>query len=73
MDSVPEYFTRKEEPRKVPRGCYVSWNGNRYSVPWIYAGREALVTEESTLTVQLNSQVIAEHVILRGTGRISRK
>ena len=72
MDSVPGYFTRKEESRKISRDCYVSWNGNRYSVPWIYAGREALVTEESTLKVQVDSHVIAEHEILPGTGRTSR-
>ncbi len=73
MDSVPGYFTRKEESRKVSRDCYVSWSGNRYSVPWIYAGREALVTAESTLRIQVDSRVIAEHEILPGTGRISRK
>ena len=73
MDSVPGYFTRKEETRKVSRDCYVSWKGNRYSVPWIYAGREALVTEESTLRIQVDSHVIAEHEILSGTGRISKK
>ena len=72
MDSVPGYFTRKEETRKVSRDCYVSWKGNRYSVPWIYARREALVTEESTLRIQVDSHVIAEHEILSGTGRISR-
>ena len=69
---MPGYFTRKEETRKVSRDCYVSWNGNRYSVPWKYAGREALVTEESTLKIQVDSHVIAEHEILQGTGRISR-
>ena len=73
VDRAPEYFTRKEETRKVSRDCYVSWNGNRYSVPWIYAGREALVTEESTLKIQVDSHVIAEHDILPGSGRISRK
>ncbi|MHB8397099.1 MAG: IS21 family transposase [Thermoplasmataceae archaeon] len=72
MDSVPGYFTRKEESRKVSRDCYISWKGNRYSVPWIYAGREALVTEESTLKIQVDSRIIAEHDILSGTGRISR-
>ncbi len=73
LDRVPEYFIRKEETRKISRDCYVSWNGNRYSVPWIYAGREALVTEESTLKIHVDSQVIADHDILPGTGRISRK
>ena len=73
LDRVPEYFIRKEETRKISRDCYVSWNGNRYSVPWIYAGREALVTEESTMKIHVDSQVIADHDILPGTGRISRK
>ncbi len=73
VDRTPEYFTRREETRKVSRECYVSWNGNRYSVPWIYAGREALVTEEKTLMIQIGKQVVAEHEILPGTGRISRK
>ena len=45
---------------------------NRYSVPWVCAGREALVTEESTLRVKVDSHIIAEHEILSGTGRISR-
>ena len=73
VNRAPEYFTRKEETRKVCRDCYVSWNSNRYSVPWIYAGREALVTEESTLRIQVDSRIIAEHDILPGTGWISRK
>lgn len=73
VDRVPEYFTRREETRKVSRDCYVSWKGNRYSVPWVYAGREALVTEESTLKIWVDSRIIAEHDILPGTGRISRK
>ena len=72
IDSVPGYFTRKEESRKISRDCYVSWSGNRYSVPWIYAGREALVTEESTLKIQVDFRIVAEHEILQGTGRISR-
>ena len=73
LDRVPEYFTRREEIRKVSRECYISWKGNRYSVPWIHAGREALVTEESTLKIQVDSHVVAEHDILPGSGRISRK
>ena len=39
LSSVPAYMTRKEEIRKVSRDCYVSYKGNRYSVPWKYAGR----------------------------------
>ncbi len=73
VDRAPEYFTRKEETHKVSRDCYVSWNGNRYSVPWIYTGRETLVPEKFTLKIQVDSQIIAEHDILPGTGRISSR
>ncbi|MCL5439627.1 MAG: IS21 family transposase [Candidatus Thermoplasmatota archaeon] len=72
IDRTPEYFTRREETRKISRDCYISWKGNRYSVPWIYAGREALVTEESLLRIRVDSNIIAEHEILPGSGRISR-
>ena len=47
LTSVPPYMTRTKESRKIRRDCYVSYRGNRYSVPWIYAGRECKVIEES--------------------------
>ena len=31
------------------------------------------MTEESTLRIQVDSQIIAEHEILSGTGRIAKK
>ena len=73
MNSVPEYSVRVEEMRKISRDCYISYKGNRYSVPWIYAGRVARVMESSTLKIQVDSRIVAEHDILPGTGRISRK
>ena len=33
LSTVPGYMTRKEEMRKVSRDSYVSYKGNRYSVP----------------------------------------
>ena len=66
-------MTRKEEMRKVSRDCYVSYKGNRYSVPWKYAGRESRIIEESSiLKIEIDSVVVADHSILTGTGRISR-
>ena len=73
MDSVQDYSTRIEEVRKISRDCYISYKGNRYSVPWVHAGRIARVIESSTLKIQVDSQIVAEHDILPGTGRISRK
>ena len=39
----------------------------------MHAGRVARVIESSTLKIQVDSQIVAEHDILPGTGRISRK
>ena len=65
---------RKEEMRKVSRDCYVSYKGNRYSVPWKYAGRECRIIEESSiLKIEIDSIVAASHEIITGTGRILRK
>ncbi|MCL4344740.1 MAG: hypothetical protein M1496_00020 [Candidatus Thermoplasmatota archaeon] len=74
LSTVPGYMTRKEEMRKVSRDCYISYRGNRYSVPWRYAGRESKIIEESSiLKIEIDSVVVADHSILTGTGRISRK
>ena len=73
LHSVQAYPIRIEEIRKISRDCYVSYRGNRYSVPWVHAGRVARVIESSTLKIQVDSRIIAEHDILPGTGRISRR
>ena len=74
LTSVPPYMTRKEESRKISRDCYASYKGNRYSVPWKYAGRECRVIEESSsIRIEVDSIAIADHSILSGSGRISRK
>ena len=63
-----------EEIRKVSRDCYASYRGNRYSVPWKYAGRECRIIEESALVkIEIDSSIVAEHSLIPGTGRISRK
>ena len=44
------------------------------SVPWKYAGRECRIIEESSiLKIEIDSTTVADHAILTGTGRISRK
>ena len=74
LSSVPAYMTRKEESRKISRDCYVSYKGNRYSVPWKYAGRECRIIDESSIIkIEIDSGIVAEHAILTGTGRTSRK
>ena len=74
LTSVPAYITRQENTRKISRDCYVSYKGNRYSVPWKFAGRECRVIEESSsIRIEVDSIAIADHSILSGSGRISRK
>ena len=73
LSSVPTYMTRKEESRKISRDCCVSYKGNRYSVPWKYAGRECRIIEESSIIkLEIDSGIVADHAILTGTGRTSR-
>ena len=76
--SIPEtlkYGISLSETRNISRDCYVSYKGNRHSVPWKYAGRIAILTEDGhdNLKITVDNEIVAEHIILTGTGRISRK
>lgn len=74
LSIIPSYMTRNEQIRKISRDCYISYKGNRYSVPWKYSGRECRIIEESSiLKIEIDSSIVAEHGILTGTGRTSRK
>ena len=69
----PAYAPHVTDTRRVSRDCYVSYYGNRYSVPWKHAGRESTVTEsQGRLSVTVDGAVVAQHEVLQGTGRISR-
>ncbi len=51
-----------DELRKVARDAFVSWQGNRYSVPWRYAGKEVWVRERGgEVEVHYGAQQIAVH------------
>ncbi len=72
VNSVPEFKFNMTGTRKISRECYVHYNSNRYSVPWKYAGRNCVVTEENgKLIINVDGE-ITEHDILAGSGRISR-
>jgi transposase len=43
IDGRPSYPYMDDEQRKVARDAYVSWQGSRYSVPWLFAGKEVWV------------------------------
>jgi len=72
ITNVPEYRVKLNEMRKVSRDCYVSYKGNRYSVPWKYAGREVKVTEMgSKIKIYIDDEEI-DHELISGTGKIVR-
>jgi transposase len=56
-----------EELRKVARDAYVSWESNRYSVPWTYAGASVWVRErDGQIEVHHGGQRIAAHACASG-------
>jgi hypothetical protein len=62
-----------EEVRRINRESFVSFKGNRYSVPYKYAGMECRVRViENTLQILVNGTVVAEHLVLMGSGQTSR-
>ncbi len=64
----PSYPYVEEELRKVARDAYVAWQGNRYSVPWRYAGREVWVHDRhGQVEVHYGGERIAFHPTAGGT------
>ena len=60
-----------EELRKVARDAYVSWESNRYSVPWAYAGSEVWVRDrQNQLEVHYGGERIAVHPRASGKHQI---
>lgn len=70
IDGVPEYLLIREETRKISRDCFVSYLGNKYSVPYRFAGREATIQIfEGKIRVVVSGEHVCEHEILTGNGR----
>jgi transposase len=74
MEQVPPYKIVLKETRKVSKDCYISFLGNKYSVPYLFAGR---ITElrifEGKLEIYVDYEKICEHEILSGNCGVSRK
>jgi transposase len=70
LSNVPEYVVTRKHYRIVSRECYVSFEGNRYSVPWKYAYKNAVLeVQENRLTIKVDGTPVAVHQIVRGPGR----
>jgi transposase len=74
LDQVPPYKVVHKETRKVSRDCYISFLGNKYSVPYRFAGRTAeLQIFEGKFEVYVDYEKVCEHEILPGNCRVARK
>lgn len=58
------YPYASEERRKVSRDAFVSYRGNRYSVPWRVAGQEVLLREvDGHLHIRRGGERLAVHLL----------
>jgi len=74
LGQVPPYKVVHKETRKVSKDCYISFLGNKYSVPYRFAGRTAeLQTFEGKFEVYVDCEKVCEHEILQGNCRVTRK
>ncbi|RLF56972.1 MAG: IS21 family transposase [Thermoplasmata archaeon] len=73
IDSKPGYIIYQQVQRKITRDCYISYHANKYSVPYIYAGREAMVRiHDGILETFIDNRIICTHEILSGRNRVSK-
>lgn len=64
--ALPEqrYIGIKEEVRKVTSDCLISYSGSRYSVPWMFAGKEVWIRVSKGYMLEAYSQsnkLVAAH------------
>jgi transposase len=73
ISSISPYILRRTIERKISKDCYLSLNGNRYSVPWRFA-RQNAVTEirDQQVLISVDGEVVCEHPLLQGKHQISR-
>ncbi len=72
-ESVPPYNNTLKAYRKVSRDSYVSYLGNRYSVPYRYAGRDCVLQVfNNSINIVIGKDVICTHELKQGHGIISR-
>ena len=73
IKNVPAYDTSKVLMRKVSPECYVHYQGNRYSVPFKYAGYQIeLKVNDQELDVYYGKESICKHNLLTGLNKVSK-
>lgn len=74
INGIRPYLIRREEYRKISRDAYVSYRGNRYSVPYQFAGRDAVLElDETKISIRVGTEVICSHDIQPGHHRQVRE
>jgi transposase len=71
LNGQPDYDTSYYSPRQVAKDCLLSYHGNRYSVPYTYAGKSVVVREgldSGTIRIFHQQDLIAEHRLASGKG-----
>ncbi len=72
--SIPPYLIKRREERLISKDCYVSLNGNRYSVPWQFARRNAVVEVIGNwVHIAVDGSVVCVHPLLEGKHDTSRE
>jgi transposase len=72
-NSVPPYRNVLKAHRKISRDAYVSYLGNRYSVPYRYAGRECVLqVSNNRISIVIGKNEICTHELKQGHGIVSR-
>lgn len=67
------YVGIKQEVRKATSDCLISFNGNRYSVPWMFATRLVWIKVSHGYYLEIYSQenrCIARHKLVTGKGQV---
>lgn len=70
VDERPPFPIIQEFPRQIQRDGLVNFLGNKYSVPWKYSGRKAVLRlEGEVFTVTVDGQEVWKHHLVPGTLR----
>jgi len=73
VEEKPSYVIVQSVPRRINRDCYVSYLGNRYSVPWRHAGREAILRlQGGRFDIEVAGRAVATHDIALGRDQTRR-
>jgi len=71
---IPPYLIKRRETRKVSNDCFISVFGNRYSIPWRYAGQlVSIEIIEGRLIVESDGVHVCEHRLLDGKHQVSKQ